>query len=71
MTGLWTVKIQAKALPYVPMQNFSLVITVDGTVVPPSAKATPTSISQQLFEKCPGNDIVLVCQAVLCLDCIV
>ena len=71
VTGLWTVKIQAKALPYVPMQNFSLVITVDGTVVPPSAKATPTSISQQLFEKCPGNDIVLVCQAVLCLDCIV
>ena len=47
--------VQAKMLPYVPTQNFSMVITADGAVTLPASGTVPTPISPVLLQKCRGK----------------
>ena len=56
VVGQWTVKIQAKMLPYIAHQAYSLIITADGIVTPPINRSSPTKISPKLFQKCPYNE---------------
>ena len=56
-TGDWSVSVQAKALPYIGQQSFSLVITVDGVVLPPTVGSGPTPLSQTLLQKCPATKL--------------
>ena len=52
--------VQAKALPYIGLQSFSLVITVDGVVLPPTVGSGPTPLSQTLLQKCPATKIGMI-----------
>ena len=58
VTGNWTLRVQAKMLPYVPYQAFSLVITVDGVVIPPVHGSSPVPIDPKILQKCQvdGNN---------------
>lgn len=49
--GEWTCKVQAKLLPYAAVQPYSLVITVNGHVTPPT-DTVPQSVSPIILQKC-------------------
>ena len=53
--GDWTIRIQAKRLPYRNLQAFSIVITADGLVTPPSGGSLPTPISPIILQQCAAN----------------
>ena len=55
VVGAWTVRVQAKRLPYNNLQAFSLVITADGLVTPPSKGSLPTPISPIILLQCAAN----------------
>ena len=55
VVGDWTVRVQAKRLPYKNLQAFSLVITADGLVTPPSGGSLPTPISPIILQQCAAN----------------
>ena len=55
VVGDWTVRVQAKRLPYNNLQAFSLVITADGLVTPPSGGSLPTPISPIILQQCAAN----------------
>ena len=55
VVGDWTVRIQAKRLPYNNLQGFSVVITVDGLVTPPSQGSLPVPISPIILQQCSAN----------------
>ena len=54
-TGYWTVRVQAKMLPYNGVQAFSLIITADGFIIPPLRGSAPTSISPTILQQCAAN----------------
>ena len=57
VVGDWTARIQAKRLPYNNLQAFSVVITADGFVIPPSKGSLPTPISPAILQQCTANSV--------------
>ena len=55
VVGDWTVRVQAKRLPYYNLQAFSMVITADGLVTPPSKGSLPVPISPIILQQCAAN----------------
>ena len=66
--GMWTIRVQAKLLPNSGSQDFSLVVTADGVVIPPvggvgpgvGSGVQPTAVSPSILLQCqklvPGED---------------
>ena len=55
VTGNWTVRVQAKMLPYNNKQSFSLIVTADGLVIPPAKGSLPIPVSPAILQQCQAT----------------